>query len=93
MNEENCSRLRKMIVCFCCNFVYDPVVLLLFQIHDRTKKKAIDYLENIQDSIYRQNPYLLAISTYALALANSDYKYKLKAALLKLGHKDRTESK
>ncbi|KAL4220109.1 hypothetical protein ACF0H5_020520 [Mactra antiquata] len=39
-------------------------------------KKAMEYVENLDRQMLRNNPYILAISTYALALSKSSKRYE-----------------
>jgi len=45
-------------------------------------RDALGYLEGLAEPLYENNLYLLAITTYALALSNSDKKHHFKNKLM-----------
>ncbi|XP_060557864.1 venom factor-like [Ruditapes philippinarum] len=49
--------------------------------YHETIQKSTNYLEGISEETFKSDPYLLAISTYALSLAKSPERYKLKGYL------------
>ncbi|XP_053393834.1 venom factor-like [Mercenaria mercenaria] len=53
-----------------------------------TIKKAREYLEVLPEEMLKNNPYLLAISTYALALTDSREKYRFKGLLHEMEKRD-----
>ncbi|XP_053388991.1 A.superbus venom factor 2-like [Mercenaria mercenaria] len=53
-----------------------------------TVRKATQYLERVSEKLLKNNPYLLAISTYALALATSKEAYRFKGYLHDIQYRD-----
>ena len=59
-----------------------------FQGIEEIFNKAMKYIESLPKELLRQNPYLLAISTYALAMAYSGQRATFMNLLMDVSQKD-----
>lgn len=60
----------------------------IFQTIEIAIERAKEYLENLSKHMLKNDPYLMAITTYALVLSNSEKKHEFKNRLLAIKKTD-----